>query len=519
MSTLDDDKAAKRRMLIAESLMKQGLTPMQSQEAGGYVIPASPLDAVNKVAQSLSGAYIANKIDKEETEKEAKRNDLLSTIDFSSPDAAKSLIAAGMPKEGVALAVSKAKGMDIKTGTPGMGFIPRGSKPYKEPTTGFTGFMTEEGDLIPSRFSMNEYQAAMTDPSKRGELQAAIDANRVTKMPDPQGHEIVDYNKNLNPAIGGAQTQPLPDQSPEPIVRAIGQVESGNNPAAQSPTSTASGQYQFTDPTRKDAGLEGATPETETAFMNELQKARTERYGGNEDLAILSHNIGITGADEVASGKRPFTAQMQNYINSVRKATSMNRGQSPGERAGQVAAAELPYKAQEAQQKANIELATKRKESEQKQEIVAQKTGDTLESLYPYLYPNGTPVRDNSGSLIKPSEQMVLGNTPSDRVESFMHETVGTESPKAVNTNAFKRGVRKMVLDTLGGSLGTQISDADRSFIVGQIADIEKASNIDDIYSSVAQIENRVKSYKNKAAQPSAQPNVDDLVKMYTQGK
>jgi len=57
-----EEAAIKRRQAIAQMLMQQGQEPIQTNEvAGGYVVPVSPLNAIAKIAQQLSGAYIGRK--------------------------------------------------------------------------------------------------------------------------------------------------------------------------------------------------------------------------------------------------------------------------------------------------------------------------------------------------------------------------------------------------------------------------------------------------------------------------
>ena len=82
MTTLDEDqRAIARRQAIAESLMKQGAEPLQTNEmAGGYVVPVSPLAGISKVAQQLAGAYISKKADERATAINDKKTAIIKQL-------------------------------------------------------------------------------------------------------------------------------------------------------------------------------------------------------------------------------------------------------------------------------------------------------------------------------------------------------------------------------------------------------------------------------------------------------
>jgi len=215
MATLDEEQAAiARRQKIAEMLMQQGVEPLETNnQAGGYVVPVSPLAGVAKVAQALSGAYVAKKADQQSQDLHDKRIAELSAIDFKSPDAANQLAKNGMIEEAIKM---RAKEAADKSGTPGQWFIPAGAKPYKD-ETGMTGYQLPDGSIIPNRFSQTEYQQRMTDPAIRGAVQAAVSGNTVSKATNAQGQDFHDFNKNLNPNIAAGmpgQQQTMVDISP-----------------------------------------------------------------------------------------------------------------------------------------------------------------------------------------------------------------------------------------------------------------------------------------------------------------
>jgi hypothetical protein len=285
---LQDQAAIERRKRIAQTLMEQGTTPIDTtQIAGGYVVPVSPLTAISKIAQQLSGAYIGKKASQKEATLKAQRLQELGSINFNSSDLPSELVKAGYPEEAIKLQMEKAKQQQTAN--------------RYQPTNMVV--MGKDNQLHVRRFG--------SDPS------AAVIEDTANVPNDMQylnnGEQFVPVLKKVV-----SQNNDIPENIPfhERMTQALGAVESNNNPNAQSPTSTASGPYQFTDGTRNDAGLNGATPGQETAFMNELNKARLSRYQ-DPSIAILSHNIGLTGADQVAAGKRSVTPQQQKYIDMV----------------------------------------------------------------------------------------------------------------------------------------------------------------------------------------------------------
>jgi hypothetical protein len=284
---LQDQAAIERRQRIAQMLMEQGSTPIDTtQMAGGYVIPVSPLTAVSKIAQQLSGAYIGKKASQKEAALKAQRLQELGSINFNSGDLPGELVKAGYPEEAIKIQMQKAQ---------------QQSPNRYQPTNMVV--MGKDNQLHVRRFGSDPSAAVIED--------SANVPNDIQYLNN--GQEFIPSPKK---AI--TQNNDIPGNIPfnERLTQAFGAVESNNNPNAQSPTSTASGAYQFTDGTRNDAGLNGASPEQETAFMNELNKARLSRYQ-DPRLAILSHNIGLTGADQVASGKRAITPKMENYVKMV----------------------------------------------------------------------------------------------------------------------------------------------------------------------------------------------------------
>jgi len=293
-TTLDEEtRAIARRQRIAEMLMQQGAEPLETnQMAGGYVVPVSPLAGVAKVAQQLSGAYIGKKADERASALHDKRLADLSGIDFNSPDAANQLAKNGMIEEAIKM---RMKAAEDKSGTPGQWFIPAGAKPYKD-DSGMTGYQLPDGSIIPNRFSQTEYQQNMTSPQKRGEVQAAISGNTVSKATNEQGQEFHDFNRNLNPAIAagqpGAQQAPQIDISPEAsaedraMLLEIAKKTGGNVTSQSAPVMSQT-------PAQKEASLiplkaQEATNAADIANQKVIDLATSKKEQSGKNLLNLS---------------------------------------------------------------------------------------------------------------------------------------------------------------------------------------------------------------------------------------
>jgi len=210
MPLIDDERAIERRRRIAEMLMQQGQEPLQNtQMAGGYVIPVSPLAAVGKVAQQLSGAYLDRKADDKEAQLRKERASLLSGMDFNAPDAPAKLASAGLTREAVELAMGRAKRGGLNSGTPGQWYVPPGAK--EETFGGVKGFRLPDGSFIPSRAAMTEYQQAVTSPEKRAAITAGIEGQKLHKFVDENDRE--GYGRGTD-ITGGAVPDLLPTQKP-----------------------------------------------------------------------------------------------------------------------------------------------------------------------------------------------------------------------------------------------------------------------------------------------------------------
>lgn len=331
-----DQSAIERRQKIAAAMLQQGQEPMQTTDtAGGYIVPISPLSAIAKVTQALTGAWLGNQADKEHAKLLAARETALSNIDLSSEDAPNQLLKLGLPEQ--ALAAKKAQ-LGNGVGNYLLGYDAKGNPIRFNKATGLGGAVPNETTGEPMLGS------ALYDPAAIAARERAKQLENIGKVELPSG-----------------ETQIMPNyqaMGTTPVIGGIAQIESSGNPNAANPLpgSTSHGLYGFTAATRKDAGLpENASPEQETALMEQLHPARIQRYGGNEDLAILSHNIGITGADEVAQGRRQLTPENIAYIEKVKRGGPVI-GQSPAQLAELTSNIELKQKKTEEQQKVAAEL-------------------------------------------------------------------------------------------------------------------------------------------------------------------
>lgn len=482
-----DEIAIARRQRIAELLINKGIQDIPTQMAGGYVVPITPLTGLEKIAQQLSGAYIAKQADQQQQEHINARNKALSSIDVSSPDAANKLFSLGLPDEALKLKMSGVHAAK----EPSQFYIPPNYE-FKQATPEYpvAGWHGPNKDFVPYSRAATEFQAWQMDPQKRAEITAAIEGQKGIKI-DINGHPIATTQYDANPE----QFKNYLDA--DKILSGFRNTESSNNPNAKNPDSTATGLYQMTEPFRKDAGLENATPDQETAVMRQLHQARLDRYGGNEDLAILSHNVGVNAADKIANGNQQLTPQNIKYIQSVR-----NGGPILGQSKAEEEASLLAVKAKEEQQKANIENQKTLDLELNKKKQANEQTDRVLNDMMRYLYPldkTGRPQveRDQTGRLIPPKEQVIAGGSPIDRARVLLHEYSNTADPKATNIKAIRRFGNQLVLQATGGSLGNSVSNSDVLFLNNAQGILNESQNINDIYNAVADIEQKIKEIRN----------------------
>jgi hypothetical protein len=70
-----DPNTINRQRALADSLRQQGSIPLQAQSVGGYLVPSTPLQGIDKVGKQLAAAFIEKKTrEKEEANKQLNTN-------------------------------------------------------------------------------------------------------------------------------------------------------------------------------------------------------------------------------------------------------------------------------------------------------------------------------------------------------------------------------------------------------------------------------------------------------------
>ena len=163
-------------------------------------------------------------------------------------------------------------------GTPGQWYIPAGAVPFSDPATGFTGYKTKEGALIPSRFAQTEYQQNMTNPNVIGQIAAAREGEKVQNVPmGSEGAPAFIKNKDL--------TNLMPN---------LVNVESSGNPNAVSKAG-ARGLTQLMPGTAAmytDKPLETLPPDQQIEIGAKYLADLTRQYGGDYKKALEAYNMG-----------------------------------------------------------------------------------------------------------------------------------------------------------------------------------------------------------------------------------
>ena len=336
----DDERANARRAAIAQMLMEQGAQPLETnQMAGGYVVPVQPLSAVAKIAQQLSGAFLAKRADQRgaELDKTRKSNESAAIGAYiQEPDRKKAAISAVanemLPENVRNLAIKEATRADEQGagGTPGQWFVPANSQPYTDEKTGFVGYRTPEGALVRSAPAISEYQQRMTSPERRGAIEAAIQARRGVKATDEQGREFYAPQGSLNPDFNYQDT-----------MRNLIQTESSNNPNATSPVG-AQGLTQIMPETAANPGY-GVRPIDTSSIRDQVR-------GGSDYLLGLMDNYIKQGVPEADAYKQALAAYNQGPGNVERRGPGPGgaryaakvMGQSPAEEAAAKAQAVIP---------------------------------------------------------------------------------------------------------------------------------------------------------------------------------
>jgi soluble lytic murein transglycosylase-like protein len=399
------DQINKRRR-IAELLMQQGREDIPQQVAGNYVVPTSPLQGINKIASMLMGGYQEGQADKDAMALAEKRKQMLSSLDFNSPDIANQLINADMPEEALQYQIKKSSGQH--GGTPGQWYIPPGATAFKDPETGIVGYKTAEGAIIPSRAAMTDYQEAMTNPVLQAKITAGREGQKGVKVTDEQGREMYMPQSSANP-----------QDFTNLMANGLIPVESGGNPNAISPVG-ASGLTQIMPETAANPGygvkpMANKTPDEQIRFGSDYLRAMIKANGGDVAKGLAAYNGGM---GNVNSG------ETQNYAEKVLKRIGIIKSQSPAEEAAAKAEAVLPAKQIEEQIKQAIELDTTAK----KNQLEINKTKDEKLAGIKYNAEQSNPLIDSAIELLPKSISGGINATANNAMEYL---GVSTDRSKA----------------------------------------------------------------------------------------
>ncbi|MGZ5029068.1 MAG: hypothetical protein ACXWAT_00615 [Methylobacter sp.] len=236
MATLAEDQAAiQRRQKMAEMLMAQGAEPMETnQTAGGFIVPVSPLAGVAKIAQQLSGAYMAKQADKQASDLYHNKLDELSNINLSSPDASNKLLKMGLVTEALAANKANNPGQDSYL----LGYDAKGNPFRFSKSNGTAGGVPDESTGKPIEGS------ALYSPSAIAARENAKQGQIAHVLEDDQGRKGLYSGAQANPAqYGGGKVNVdiTPDASPEDraLLESFQQQTGGNMVKSQTPAEAA----------------------------------------------------------------------------------------------------------------------------------------------------------------------------------------------------------------------------------------------------------------------------------------
>jgi hypothetical protein len=299
--------------------------------------------------------------------------------------------------------------------------------------------------------SLLPFKMSSADPTLAGEIQRAKTANQGFKLADGTGAEGLYSGAQANPqAFGNGQLLP--------------NFESQEQPRPQiQPQPRQDFQFQFADP----ANL--------AAFINSPE--------GQQLLSQYQQPGGMVKSPSLEQ-KAAVDVNKQNQIDQNK--TQQNLIEKKGE--------------------ADIKLETNKAEKEQTRLTGANQTLDTVNNMMRYLYPNGQAVRDQEGRLVPPSEQMLLGTGPIDRLK-MAGQNIGIHSDAATNTEMVRSKASDLARAALGGSLGSGVSNADVQFILKAQGVIDTAQDLKTLYSAIADLEDKAREIQARSQQQQGAPS------------
>jgi hypothetical protein len=428
----EDTAAIERRQRIAAMLMKQGQEDLPTNEtAGGYVVPISPLSGLNKVVQSLAGAYIGKQADNQARDIRQKRLGVLGGLDFSDPvNAANILAKNGMVEEAIKIRQQSAQHAKDHADSFLLGYDSKGNPFRFSKNQGTIGAAVDENGQA--------YQggSALYTPQAVALREAAQQGQKGVKVTDDQGREFYAPQAAANPQFT--------DASKGDFTRIMGGligVESGGNPNAISPKG-AVGLTQIMPETAANPGY-GVQPmanksiDEQIRFGSDYLRQMIKENGGDVKKGLAAYNGGMGNVD---------SAETQNYAQNVLKRAGIIKSQSPAEEAAAKAQAELPAKIQEAAAKAQISQQSEIGTTAAKNQLDIQKTQNEKMAGMKYNAEQATPLIDTAMELLP---QTVSGGM--DKAYNNSMEYLGIST---------KRSQAQAKLDAIANDLTSKVPKA-----------------------------------------------------------
>lgn len=497
MATTVDELAAeqaaiKRRQAIADMLMKQGQEPLETnQVAGGYVVPVSGLSAVDKVVQSLAGAWIGKRGDKAQLD-----------LDKSKLSAERQVLskALGIPDNNTSNVEKVATGIKQQQNN-----NPQGATTYA--------------------YNDAPTNVAFPQAAPTGQQGISQSPNTTVQYPNTTGQASIANTSNQNADYLDAWSDPNLSDEGKKLVgdeweRYRKKQEPGTSDAYYTNFQTSDGVYSYNNRTGESKKILnadgkavlpiGADPEnkgrmTEATEGEQIKEVTnpdgTKSYYKGKDVLFTmpapqgspstTTTVGAPNTDSSGSGASSNVAPP--VVSNVDPNT--NTGTPAKLSFGPTTAQTSNTKVDEAGRIAqkNTDIALRKDAELKRQENIfkANKLGESLDTALGYAYPNGVAERDKNGRLIPPKEAALLTNSPMDKVEMWRHDNGLGDSKKAANLIALRSTMKNAVMASVG-SLGTGISSTDRDYIAESMGILDKAQTAPDIYNALANIEDRV---------------------------
>lgn len=235
------EQAIKRRQQIAESLMAQGQTPLETnQMAGGYVVPVGAANVLAKLAQSYFGAKAAKVADDQYNELAKQR------------------------QQGVADALAQYQ--NTAQGTPAV---------------------TQEGEIQPAR------QGFVPSPEQFS------DRPNFNTVPGELAPAVMGQ-KEISPAVAGnpraAVTQAMMSQYPE--LQRFAAVEMANQSRKEDLATTLQSKRE-----ESQAARDARANELELR-LQDARTSNADRLAMQKELAVMNHDTQVAIANQASEDRR-----------------------------------------------------------------------------------------------------------------------------------------------------------------------------------------------------------------------